>query len=98
MSKRKDRSIENRVFRWYRLMLLGAAAVMLVIAGTMTFVQNYEPVLQEKSVAAEDVYSFSFVSQESGTDGDEVYYSDEFFLESNERYNHKQALQQICRS
>lgn len=98
MSKRKDRSIENRVFRWYRLMLLGAAAVMLVIAGTMTFVQNYEPVLQEKSVAAEDVYSFSFVSQESGTDGDEVYYSDEFFLESNERYNHKLARASLALS
>lgn len=51
--------------RWYRWGVAGFALVLLIIAGVMTIMENPEAVLQEKSVKVSDVYSFSFLTQET---------------------------------
>lgn len=51
--------------RWYRWAVAGAAMMLLIIAGAMTYFDNSESVMREKSVETSDVYSFSFVTQEN---------------------------------
>ena len=73
--------------RGYRSAAAGAVLLLIIIAGTVILTDGSETVLREQSIAASDVYSFSFVSQEpdedntgrNRVDSDEVYYSDSFF-------------------
>lgn len=53
--------------KMYRRIVAGIAVFLLLAAGILTFVENSESVLQEKSVNTSDVYSFSFVTQENET-------------------------------
>ena len=58
--------------RKYRCAVAGFAVLLIVAAGVMIAIDNPQAVLQEKSVVASDIYSFSFVTQErsSGNDAD----------------------------
>ena len=58
---------EKAVRSCYRKVVAGVAVVLLVAAGIMILMDNSESVLQEKSVKASEVYSFSFVTQENET-------------------------------
>ena len=49
----------------YRWGIAGFALVLLIIAGVITVMGNPQMVLQEKSVVASDIYSFSFLTQEN---------------------------------
>ena len=101
---------EARRYRWF---VLGFAAVMLVLAGTMTAMQNSAAVIQEQQVEASNIYSFTFISQEAvrqngaddessdsdqNTDSDEVYYSDSLFDSENGEYDHVLARASLALS
>ena len=49
----------------YRLAVAGFAVLLIMAAGVMIAIENPQAVLQEKSVIASDIYSFSFVTQEN---------------------------------
>lgn len=99
MTKRSDKaSVESAVMRWYRWAAAGLALVLLVVAVAAAFSGNSESVLKEKPVDSSEVYSFSFVSQESGTDRDEFYYTDDFFRQGNSIYDHELAKASLALS
>lgn len=58
-------SIEKIVLRRYRWVMTGLALLLMIAAGVMTFIENSESVMEERSVKVSDIYPFSFVTQES---------------------------------
>lgn len=97
MRKCEKDSVEARVFKWYRI-AAGCIAAVLLIVGILTFTEGSESVMQEEPVDASDIYSFSFATQEGGTDSDEVYYSDLVFSRGNALYDHDLARTSLALS
>ena len=56
---------EHAAQRKYRGIVAVFAVLLIMAAGVMIAIENPQAVLQEKSVVASDIYSFSFVTQEN---------------------------------
>ena len=61
---------ERAALQKYRCAAAGFVVLLIMAVGAMIAIENPQAVLQEKSVVASDIYSFSFVTQERGSGND----------------------------